>query len=46
MTNATLADTATPAQTSSAPKPIIPALNAMANLFSPLAEPLVRVTAG
>ena len=45
MTNATLADTAT-AQTSSAPKPIIPALNALANLFSPLAEPLVRVTAG
>ena len=45
MTNATLADT-TPAKTSSAPKPIIPALNALANLFSPLAEPLVRVTAG
>jgi putative oxidoreductase len=47
LTNAHLAD-ATPASfpLSSGPKPIIPALHGLANLFSPLAEPLVRVTAG
>ncbi len=47
MTNATLAD-ATPASASvpSTPKPIIPVLHGLATLFSPLAEPLVRVTAG
>ena len=47
MTNATLAG-ATPASASvpSTPKPIIPVLHGLATLFSPLAEPLVRVTAG
>ncbi len=45
MTNAIPAD-APVALTSETPKPIIPALHALANLFSPLAEPLVRVTAG
>ncbi len=47
MTNATLAD-ATPASASvpSTPKPIIPVLHGLATLFSPLAEPLVRVTTG
>ena len=47
MTNATLAD-ASPASASvpSTPTPIIPVLHGLATLFSPLAEPLVRVTAG
>jgi putative oxidoreductase len=47
MTNANLADAA-PASASmpSTPKPIIPVLHGLATLFSPLAEPMVRVTAG
>ena len=47
LTNAHLADaTLASFPLSSGPKPIIPALHGLANLFSPLAEPLVRVTAG
>jgi putative oxidoreductase len=47
MTNANLADAA-PASASmpSTPKPIIPVLHGLATLFSPVAEPMVRVTAG
>ena len=47
MTNANLADAA-PASASmpSTPKPIIPVLHGLATLLSPLAEPMVRVTAG
>jgi putative oxidoreductase len=47
MTNANLADTA-PASASmpSTPKPIIPVLHGLATLLSPVAEPMVRVTAG
>jgi len=47
MTNANLADAApASASMSSTPKPIIPVVHGLATLFSPLAEPMVRVTAG